>query len=207
MTHEALWTAYHNATDKAEPKRALMAAYWPYVWGVAKRVARDHGFAFDAAELASEGAFGLSVAIDRFNPSRGCAFTTYATKYIDGRMRDFLRGPQGIPQLRRLKKKQSNPAYSVTGTPLAPDNLLGNELSSAPPPWEAAERDDEFEKWIRSLCPDDRAVMRAYYRDGRTLREIGAGLGVTENAACQMKHRALKWLRIAHVNVHERRAG
>jgi RNA polymerase sigma factor (sigma-70 family) len=207
MTRDELWTAYIDATDRAEPRKALMAAYWGYVCARAQRCAKAHGFAFDYQELASEGAFGLATAIDRYDPERRCSFITYATPFIDGKMLDFLRGPNGIPRKRRLSKKRLNPEYSVCGTPLSPDNLLGDELSAVPQPWEAMARDDEFENWIAPLCGQDRHVMRCYFRDGQSLKEIAAGIGITEQGVANRKVRAMKWLRVAHVNVHERRAG
>lgn len=44
----------------------------------------------DADDLANEGVFGADTAIDRFEESRGCAFTTYATFWIRNAMLTYV---------------------------------------------------------------------------------------------------------------------
>jgi RNA polymerase sporulation-specific sigma factor len=43
-------------------------------------------------DLFQEGAFGLVKAADRFDSTKGAKFSTFANRYIRGRMQNFLRG-------------------------------------------------------------------------------------------------------------------
>ncbi len=55
------------------------------------------------AELMSWGVFGLIDAIERFDPSRGVKFETYAPRRIAGAIRDELRAVDWVPRSVRRK--------------------------------------------------------------------------------------------------------
>ncbi len=80
------------------------------------------------------------------------------------------------------------------------------ELSSVPvqatsgTPFECIERQQLKAALSRALEGlDERAllVLSCYYKEGLTLREIGAILGVTESRVCQLHTQALRLLRVA----------
>lgn len=73
----------------------------PLVYSIAARF-RDRGVDFE--ELVGAGSLGLVKAINSFDPSRGCAFSTYATPLIFGEIRRFLRD-DGIIRVSREQKK------------------------------------------------------------------------------------------------------
>jgi RNA polymerase sigma factor for flagellar operon FliA len=54
---------------------------------------------------------------------------------------------------------------------------------------------DELRAGLDSLPDRERAVVTMYYVEERTLREIGAALGVTESRACQLHSSAMRRLR------------
>lgn len=60
---------------------ALVRAHMPLVWSLARRVPAPREDAFQA------GCVGLVIAVRRFQPERGAAFSTYAVPFILGEMR------------------------------------------------------------------------------------------------------------------------
>ena len=66
--------------------------------------ARFSGRGFDSAELFEIGVLGLVKAINTFDFSRECAFSTYAVPLIFGEIRRFLRDDGMIKVSRELKK-------------------------------------------------------------------------------------------------------
>jgi RNA polymerase sigma factor for flagellar operon FliA len=73
----ALWTDYEqNRLPEARERLILHDA--PLVKFVAGRVASGLPRSIDQADLVSYGIFGLIDAVEKFDPSRGFKFETYA---------------------------------------------------------------------------------------------------------------------------------
>jgi len=66
----------------------------------------------DLADLVGEGVFGLLSAADRFDPSRGVKFKTYAETRIRGAILDSLRNHDCIPRSLRRRLKKLNKAFN-----------------------------------------------------------------------------------------------
>jgi RNA polymerase sigma factor for flagellar operon FliA len=66
----------------------------------------------EAADLVSCGIFGLIDAIEKFDPSRGIRFETYATPRIRGAIMDELRAIDWVPRSVRAKASEVQHAYS-----------------------------------------------------------------------------------------------
>ena len=75
----------------------------PLVYNIASRFLYRHS---DIDELCEIGMLGLVKAINSFNLTRGCAFSTYAVPLIFGEIRRFLRD-DGIIKVSRETKKLS----------------------------------------------------------------------------------------------------
>jgi RNA polymerase sigma factor FliA len=60
---------------------------------------------------------------------------------------------------------------------------------------QAAETLRQLAAAVEQLSERDRAVIRLYYLENRTLAEIGRLLGVTESRVCQLHTRLVGWLR------------
>jgi RNA polymerase sigma factor FliA len=109
-----LWVEYKSAVLDAEQRRLrdqLILLYSPLVKYVAGRVASGLPNSVDAADLVSYGVFGLIDAIEKFDPSRGHKFETYAMSRIRGAIVDELRSLDWVPRTLRAKAKEIEQAY------------------------------------------------------------------------------------------------
>ena len=101
---DALWARY-----KALPTRPLrdqlIVQYSPLVKYVAGRVAVGLPQSIDQSDLVSYGVFGLIDAIEKFEPSRGFRFETYAISRIKGAIMDELRSIDWVPRSVRAKAR------------------------------------------------------------------------------------------------------
>jgi RNA polymerase sigma factor for flagellar operon FliA len=116
-----LWSDYkQQGTDEARER--LILHYSPLVKFVAGRVASGLPQSIEQADLVSYGIFGLIDAIDKFDPSRGFKFETYAIARIKGAIIDELRSIDWVPRSVRAKARSIERAYSK----------LENELRRTP---------------------------------------------------------------------------
>jgi RNA polymerase sigma factor for flagellar operon FliA len=100
----SLWKAYkgHACRDSRD---ALILHYAPLVHYVAGRVAVNLPRTVDRSDLVGSGVFGLIDAIEKFEPSRGFRFETYAIARIKGNMVDELRSLDWVPRSVRRKAR------------------------------------------------------------------------------------------------------
>ena len=84
---DRLFARYVRDGDVAA-RDALVAQYLPLARHLARRFGRDRGHADDLFQVAS---LGLLKAIERFDPSRGLAFSSFATPTIVGELKRYFR--------------------------------------------------------------------------------------------------------------------
>ena len=100
-----VWTDFQRTRDPALRNR-LVVQYSPLVKYVAGRLRARLPESVDFADLVSDGIIGLMGAIERFDPSRGLTFQTFAVPRIRGAMVDALRGLDWVPRSVREKVRQ-----------------------------------------------------------------------------------------------------
>ncbi|MBM3660925.1 MAG: RNA polymerase sigma factor WhiG [Actinobacteria bacterium] len=122
-----LWREY-KADGAPEVRERLILHYSPLVKFVAGRVAAGLPQSIEQSDLVSYGIFGLIDAIDKFDPSRGFKFETYAISRIKGAIIDELRSIDWVPRSVRAKARAVERAYSK----------LENELRRTPEDKEVA---------------------------------------------------------------------
>ncbi len=122
-----LWDAYQLRRDR-ETRDRLILHYSPLVKFVAGRVAAGLPQNIEQSDLVSYGIFGLIDAIDKFDPSRGFKFETYAISRIKGAIIDELRSIDWVPRSIRAKARAIERAFSK----------LENELRRTPSDGEVA---------------------------------------------------------------------
>lgn len=83
----ALLRRYH-ATRKPELRDRIVMQYANLVEGVARRFA---GSAEPVEDLVQEGYIGLITAVDGYDADKGVKFSTYATHFIIGQIKHYLR--------------------------------------------------------------------------------------------------------------------
>lgn len=92
-----LWQRWTDARDPADRER-LILHYAPLVKYVAGRLSVGVTATVDLGDLISYGIFGLIAAIERFDPSRGAPFESYAIGRIKGAIIDELRAADWVPR-------------------------------------------------------------------------------------------------------------
>ncbi len=98
--------------EELKRREQLIQRYAPLVKII---VARIRGYLpdwVDEEDLISAGIVGLIKAIDRFQPSRGVKFETYATPVIRGEIMESLRAKDWVPRSVRRKARQVGKAIA-----------------------------------------------------------------------------------------------
>lgn len=130
------------------------------------------------ADLVAYGAIGLLQAERDFDPARSVKFTSYAWKRIRGAIFDGLRTMDHAP--RHFRKEHG-------ATFLVPFN--SNHLDSAAyttDPLKAIIISECIAKLILGLTTQQKYIVRRYFYDNKTMKEIGKELGVSESRICQL---------------------
>jgi len=130
-----LWTRYRVARDpgaRAQLVERHLGLVRYVVRAMVPRIAQ-----VEAADLESAGTLGLLRALDKFDPSRGLAFSTYAVQRIRGAILDDLRARDPAPRSTRRNARRLAAATSRLeqhlGRPPAPLQVaeaLGIDLST-----------------------------------------------------------------------------
>lgn len=125
-----LWAEF-KATGDPELRNRLVVQHSPLVKYVVGRVRSGLPQNVDWNDLVSEGVVGLIDAIDKFDPSRGLQFQTYAVPRIRGAIIDSLRASDWVPRsvrskLRQIEKAQASLEHSLGRSP--DDEEIAREL-------------------------------------------------------------------------------
>lgn len=102
MTLAELWTAYREAPN-ANLRRQLIEQYAPLAKYVVDRLNLQPSGGVSYDDLISQAIVGLIEAIDRYDPSRGVKFNTFAYYRIRGAVMDMLRELDWMPRSLRAK--------------------------------------------------------------------------------------------------------
>jgi RNA polymerase sigma factor for flagellar operon FliA len=153
-------------------------------------------------DLVSAGTIGLINAVDRFDESRGLAFSTYARHRIVGAMLDFLRAEDPLSRAERRRGREAiaeAPFFTRSGAPitLSLDQTPAGALNAAcvtNTPLAQAMR-AELKAARRRLLPNENRVLSLLYDLGMKGREAALELGVNERRVSEIKRKALAKLR------------
>lgn len=135
-------------------------------------------------EAVSFGQEGLIMAVDRFNPSLGYRFSTFAVPYIRGYILDRLH--------RRSRRN--------IGREISADFSGGDEFNSAPEPGDYREpergfvQDEIWETLLRYVDPKRGQVIMEYYVNGLTLAEISQKVGLSRARVGQLISSGLQYI-------------
>jgi RNA polymerase sigma factor for flagellar operon FliA len=103
--------ANYTATSGAPPaglsdRDALLEAHLPQVKYIAERLAAKLPPSVDRDDLIGAGVLGLLDAVDKYDPSRGVLFKTYAEMRVRGAMLDSLRDLDWAPRSMRQRARE-----------------------------------------------------------------------------------------------------
>jgi len=107
-----LWSRYKDDGDM-DARERLILAYSPLVKYVAGRMTSGLPAHIEEADLISYGLLGLISALERFDPTRGIKFETYAVSRIKGAIIDELRSLDWVPRSVRSKARQIEKAIAA----------------------------------------------------------------------------------------------
>jgi RNA polymerase sigma factor for flagellar operon FliA len=139
-----LWESYHYRGDYKARER-LIEAYAPLVKYVSGRLALFLPPAVEIDDLFGYGALGLIQAVDRFDPSRGIKFTTFAIARIRGAILDGIRKSDWLPRGLRQKERQLRDIQQVLANRLGrfpTDEEMAAELHMA---------EEDFRKFLQEI--------------------------------------------------------
>lgn len=135
-----LWDDF-KATGSMEDRNRLVVHYSPLVKYVAGRLSAGLPNSIEQADLVSYGMFGLIDAINKFEPSRGFKFETYAMSRIRGSIIDELRSIDWVPRSLRAKARAVEKVYTK----------LEHELLRTPTDAEVAEELGTTEEELQNV--------------------------------------------------------
>lgn len=117
-----LWLEYQQHR-KPDIREKLIENYLTLVKLVAGRIAISLPPHVDKDDLISNGFFGLLDAIERYDPTRGIKFETYAVTRIRGAILDAIRAQDWVPTTVRQKARQLEQTISIL------ENQLGRSAA------------------------------------------------------------------------------
>ena len=162
---------------------------------IMKRLPRCPAGFMDGEDLHQEARLGLLQAAARYNPRMKVPFGAYARRRIAGAVGDGLRRNDHLTRHSRSKLRASAQEDCTAPIPLLEPERIPSE--GAWPDCEPASKETRhlLESAIATLPSRLRLLISAYYREDKTMREIGSQFGVNESRISQLHKRALHMLR------------
>jgi len=187
----ALWARY-SARRSEDLRSQLIAEYAYLARYVVDRLNLKTSASVDHDDLLSEAVVGLIDAVDRYDPSRGVKFETYAYARVRGAVMDMLRGMDWSPRSVRQKENELKQAYASVeaerGRPATDDEVaaaLGitraelDVLAQEVAPWATVSLEETISSGgedddltIADLIEDETAVSPETYAEQREMKRL-----------------------------------
>lgn len=178
---KVLWSKIASGDEEA--RNQLVLSYQPLVFKTAL------GFSIkeeQLLELVQEGVVGLMEAVDRFEPSRGVAFSLFAIHRIKGRMLDYL-------------KKSSSSGVLCLDYPLSEtDTLLDRLVATDAGPEELAEENflvAKVKQAIDSLPEKEQKVLEGIYLEDMSPDKMAQVIDVSRTHIYRLQKQGVKRVR------------
>ena len=177
---------------KASERDTLITSNMGYVVTLARQYKSN---ILSTDDLISEGSIGLMKAADKFDPSRGKPFVTFAAPYIRKSIEEAISRVTG--EMPVMSTDESLPVGSNNNFTLL--NVL--EDKDAPKTDHILEQgtlSDELAQAIGTLNEREQAVVRKFFGvdcQRMTMAEIGEELGLKRERVRQIRDKAMRKLR------------
>lgn len=153
----------HSTADDKSATESLINDHAGLVYGLAKRFS---GRGCEPAEIIQSGFVGLAYAASRFNSSKGASFPSYAFKFVEGAMREFVRSDRLI-RVPRSEYSKVSEAYSKSG-------IEGIETNGS----ELVEKAFKAELMLKPISLD--AALRSDEENSAAGKELAVSVGFEE---------------------------
>jgi RNA polymerase sigma factor for flagellar operon FliA len=167
-----------SATAAAPPKdrQALALQYMPYVRHIAGRIRRKLGGQIEYADLVEYGMIGLLEAADRYDPTLGTTFMTFAYYRIRGAIYDGLRGMGWLSRTQYAKARFEERANAYLGE--VAQGAAASEATEASPSAEAQAEMGPLEHAVHDLATAVQGLAAVYI----TSLDAASGLQLSDTA-------------------------
>jgi RNA polymerase sigma factor for flagellar operon FliA len=161
-----------------------------------KKIGVTGRYGLTVDDLMQVGAMAVMWAIDRFDPSRGFKFTTYALRRVHGAIQDTLRNNHFLQGggRSRVESMMQLSAVELETDNGRPQPIFDDDVHSRIG-FARIEMGDTLNQMLASLNKKERLAMLLYYVDGMTMRSVGETLGLSESRVSQMMGPILDRLR------------
>lgn len=178
-----LWQ--ESRAGNPEAHHRLVSSYQPLVFKIAAGFRLPES---QLSELIQEGTVGLLEAAERFDHTKGIAFSLFAVHRIRGRMLDYLKREN-------LVRTLSLDSETAEGSGISWAECL---VSGAVSPDESVERDFLFRRVheaMERLTANEQKVLTGIYLDERTAGELAADIMVTPGHVYRLQKKAVRKVR------------
>lgn len=154
----------------------LVEQYIPLANKIAYQKKRSLPRFIDIEDLRSAAYLGLVEAASRYNPELGICFSTFAYPRINGAILDYVRSQGWL--------KRGDTCYIVSlDAPLTEEScVLGDAIEAK----EECNQEEIFEVISSDLDNQAKSVLRCYFIDELSMKEVGQKFGVSEGRISQL---------------------